>query len=235
MTTCFCTLAIHAIYRERARLLCADLAPAPLLILTDEPSDFADLSVQAIRHVPTGPMAADYLARLPATGNNQGAAAYHDKRFAIQAALRDFDTAIFLDADSRFEGVPQFAAYLPGLAVTTVVCNSIAGHLETCGSWRRSAFEELAFDLMGNMDALRAAKWCHEACFAVTKDGNEHQFFSVWGRAAAALQERGVFSGEGGVIGLAAACAGWAVDYEVLAPLAALVRHEGGGPKNARP
>jgi hypothetical protein len=85
---------------------------------------------------------------------------------------------------------------------------------------------------MGNADALHAAKWCHEACFAVTKDGNERQFFSAWGRAADAMQEGGVFSGEGGVIGLAAACAGWAVDYEVLVPLAALVRHEGGGPKN---
>src|SRR5438270_9828740 len=106
-----------------------------MVILTDEPSDFADLPVQAIRHVPTGPMATDYLARLPATGNNQGAAAYHDKRFAIQAALRDFDTAIFLDADSRIEGVPPLPGYPPGLAVTAVVRNSIAGHLETCGSW----------------------------------------------------------------------------------------------------
>src|SRR5437016_3855893 len=137
MPTCFCTLAIHAIYRERARLLCADLAPAPVLILTDEPADFADLPVQAIRHVPTGPMAADYLARLPATGNSKGAAAYHDKRFAIQAALRDFDSVIFLDADSRFEGTLQLPCYPPGLAVTRVVRNSIAGHLETVGSWRR--------------------------------------------------------------------------------------------------
>lgn len=232
MATCFCTLAIHAIYRERARLLCEDLAGAPLIILTDEPADFADLPVRAIRHAPTGPMAADYLARLPATGNNQGAAAYHDKRFAIQAALRDFDTAIFLDADSRVEGVPRFPGYPAGVAVTTVVRNTIAGHLETCGSWRRAAFEELARDLAGDAEALHAAKWCHEACFAVTKDGDEPRFFSAWGRAAEVLQRRGVFSGEGGVIGLAAACAGWAVDYEVLAPVAALVRHEGGGPKS---
>lgn len=232
MATCFCTLAIHAIYRERARMLCADLSPAPFLILTDEPSDFADLPVQAIRHAPTGPMAVDYLARLPATGNNKGAAAYHDKRFAIQAALRDFDTAIFLDADSRIEGVPLLPDYPPGLSVTTVVRNTIAGHLETCGTWRRSAFEDLARDLMGNVDALHAAKWCHEACFAVTKDGSEHRFFSAWDQAANTLQQREVFSGEGGVIGLSAACAGWAVDYEVLAPFAVLVQHEGGGPKN---
>jgi hypothetical protein len=232
MAICFCTLAIHAIYRERARLLCADLAPASLLILTDEPSDFSDLPVQAIRHAPTGPMAIDYLERLPKTGNNKGAAAYHDKRFAIQAALRDYDTAIFLDADSRFAGVPQPREYPPGLAVTTVVRNSIAGHLETCGTWRRPAFHDLATDLTGSTEILNSAKWIHEACFAVTKDGNEDRFIETWGRGANAFQQRGVFSGEGGVIGLSAAIAGWSVDYERLVPLAALVQHEGGGPKN---
>ena len=48
-SVCFCTLAIHAPYRRRARLLCADTAPAPWVVLTDEPSDFADLPVRAIR------------------------------------------------------------------------------------------------------------------------------------------------------------------------------------------
>src|SRR6267378_6541129 len=93
VTVCFCTLAIHPPYRRRARLLCA--APTvPWLVLTDEPDDFADLQVRAIRHAPTGPMAVDYLARLPPTGAGRGAAAYHDKRFALLAALEDFDTAI---------------------------------------------------------------------------------------------------------------------------------------------
>jgi hypothetical protein len=35
------------------------------------------------------------------------------------------------------------------------------------------------------------------------------------------------------VIGLAAAYAGWTVDYEALAVLGAAVQHEGGGPKRA--
>jgi hypothetical protein len=47
--------------------------------LTDEPDDFAALPVRAIPHAPTGPMAVDYLARLPPTGEGRGAAAYHDK------------------------------------------------------------------------------------------------------------------------------------------------------------
>src|SRR5216110_805184 len=105
MTVCFCTLAIHAPYRRRARRLCA--APTlPWIVLTDEPADFATLPVRAIRHAPTGPMAVDYLARLSPTGEGRGAAAYHDKRFALLAALEDFDTAIYVDADSRISSLP---------------------------------------------------------------------------------------------------------------------------------
>ncbi len=233
MAACFCTLAIHAPYRRRARLLCADAAPAPWVVLTDEPADFADLPVRALHHVPTGPMAVDYLRALSATGNGAGAAAYHDKRFALRAALQDFDTAIFIDADSRLEAMPPLGVFPPGLAVLPVVRESIATHLETCGSWRRPAFAELARDLLGDAEALQAARWCHETCYAVTKDGNEGQFFAAWERGADFLQQRGVFSGEGGVMGLAAAYAGWTTDYEALAGIGPRIRHEGGGPKEA--
>ncbi len=232
MSVCFCTLAIHAPYRARARLLCADLVAAPWFVLTDEPSDFADLPVRAIRHTPTGPMAIDYLQRLGPTGNGQGAAAYHDKRFALQAALQDFDTAIFLDADSRISALPPVAAFPIGLAVVPVVRKSVADHLETCGRWRLDAFEELARELLGDPAGLHAARWCHETCYAVTKDGNEHRFFWAWERGASLLQQRGVYSGEGGVMGLAAAYAGWTTDYEALAGIVPFVLHEGGGPKD---
>jgi hypothetical protein len=233
VAACFCTLAIHAPYRRRARLLCADAAPAPWVVLTDEPADFADLPVRAIRHAPTGPMAIDYLRRLSPTGNGDGAAAYHDKRFALLAALQAFDTAIFVDADSRIGTLPPLGVFPSGLAVLPVVRKSIAEHLETCGPWRLPAFVELARYLMGNADALHAARWCHETCYAVTKDGNEDRFLAAWGRAAGFLQGRGVHSGEGGVMGLAAAYAGWTPDYEALAGIASLIQHEGGGPKEA--
>ena len=45
------------------------------------------------------------------------------------------------------------------------------------------------------------------------------------------MLSRDVFSGEGGVIGLAAASAGWSVDYNALTRIAAAIQHEGGGPK----
>ena len=178
-------------------------------------------------------MAADYLAHLPPTGEKRGAAAYHDKRFALSAALQGFDTALYVDADSRIAALPPLDAFPPGLAVLPVVRTSIIEHLETSGSWRMPVFLELARQLTGNADALAAARWCHEACIAVTRDGREALFFQAWSRAADFLQSRGVFSGEGGVIGLAAACAGWQVDYNMLTSIGAAIRHEGGGPKQA--
>jgi hypothetical protein len=231
VTLCFCTLAIHAPYRRRARLLCADATSVPWIVLTDEPDDFAALPVRAIRHSPTGPMAVDYLARLQPTGEGRGAAAYHDKRFALLAALQDFDTAIYVDADSRITALPPLGVFPSGLAVLPVVTKSVAQHLDTCGSWRMPIFRELARDLTGDANTLQTARWCHETFVAVTRDGRESRFFAAWARAADFLQTRGVYSGEGGVIGLAAAYAGWSVDYKTLPGIAASIRHEGGGPK----
>lgn len=176
-------------------------------------------------------MAVDYLARLPPTGEGRGAAAYHDKRFALLTALQDYDTAIYVDADCRISGLPQLGVFPSGLAVLPVLRKSIAEHLETCGSWRMAVFVELARYLTGDADILQAARWCPERFVAVTRDGRESRFFAAWSLAAEFLQARGVYSGEGGVIGLAAAYAGWSVDYEALTGIAASIQHEGGGPK----
>jgi hypothetical protein len=232
MSLCFCTLAIHAPYRKRARLLCSDAPQVPWVILTDEPDDFLDLPVRAIRHSPTGPMAADYLSYLQATGNGRGAAAYHDKRFAIMAGLKDFDTVVYVDADSRITALPEISPFSSGLAVLPVVRKSIAEHLKTCGSWRMAFFADLALHLTGNTDSLNSAPWCHEALIALTRDGRESRFFEAWSIAADFLQSRKLYSGEGGVIGLAAAYAGWTVDFDSLISLSTSIRHEGGGPKN---
>jgi hypothetical protein len=234
VSICFCTLAIHQPYRDRARLLCNDLCQARWKVLTDKPDDFADLSVDAIEHRPTGPMAVDYLSHLPPTGEGRGAAAYHDKRFAIAAALKDFDTAIYVDADSRLMNCPPLPGFEAGVAVLPVVMKSVGDHLKVCGPWRLTFFSELARHLTGGTKILREARWCHEALIAVTKDGNELRFFEAWSVAAEFLQSRDVYSGEGGVIGLAAAVAGWRIDYETIIPLGNAVSHEGGGPKATR-
>jgi hypothetical protein len=235
MSVCFCTLAITAPYRQCARTLCAEPACGPWVVLTDEPDDFADLPVRAIYHQPTGPTALDYIKRLGPTGQDRGAAAaYHDKRFAVQAALEVHNTAIFLDADSMLcGGVPHINVFPPGLAVLPLLGDSVAAHLDTWGAWRFPAFEELANDLMKDSAILHQARWCHEACYAVTKDGNESRFFWAWEHSANFLQRRGIISGEGGVMALAAAYAGWTRNDTALAPLLPFIQHQGGGPKEA--
>ena len=231
VNACFCTLAIHEAYRERARVLVGDAPGVPWVVLTDEPGEFEGLRVRAIRHVPTGPMAVDFVTKLPPLGNGRGGPAYHDKRFALQAALEEFDTAIFVDADTRIRSLPRLPDFHLGIAVVKEVNASIAEHLSRWGSQRKPAFEQLAVELTGDVEVIKSARWCSEALFAITKDGNESKFFDVWERAAEFLSGKGLYSGEGGVIGLAAVCAGWTVDYTTLGRLAACMRHEGGGPK----
>jgi glutamine amidotransferase-like uncharacterized protein len=84
---------------------------------------------------------------------------------------------------------------------------------------------------MGDANALQSARWVQESLLVVTKDGNETRFFEAWARAADFLHARDVFTGEGGVIGLCAAYAGWTVDYKRLGRLAAATHHEGLGPR----
>jgi hypothetical protein len=231
MTVSFCTLAIHEPYRRRARLLFSDLPLAPWFVLTDEPDDFADLSVHAIAHQPTGPMAVDYLYGLPPLGT--GTAAYHDKRFALKAALEGFDTAVYVDADSRISGRVLLRAFPSGIAVHSETRWSIEQHLAAYGSWRKPVFTELAEHLFGDNAVLSVAHWCPENVVAITKDGRESRFFEAWTEAAEFLQGRNVYSGEGGVIGLAAAYAGWEVNFDSLHPLVSVILHEAGGPKAA--
>ena len=105
-------------------------------------------------------------------------------------------------------------------------------HPRTLPSAGSPPLVDLARHLTGDDKILLTARWCHEALIAVSRDGREAPFFMAWSRAAHFLQDRGVYSGEGGVIGLAAAYAGWGVDYEAIPGIAASIHHEGGGPKD---
>jgi hypothetical protein len=231
-SVCFCTLAIGEPYRVRARQLCMDAAPIPAIVLTDEPGDFEDLDVHAVAHTATGPMASDYHRLGIEIGRGRGAAAYHDKRFALMAGLESFETAILIDADTRLARRPTLRRFPPGLALRPGLRESIGEHLGRWGPQRAPIFEALAIELFGTSDVLATAHWCSEGCLAVTREGRETEFFDAWGRGADFFQSRETYSGEGGVIGLAAAYAGCSVDYEALAGVFRVIRHEGGvGPR----
>lgn len=211
-------------------MLLGDAPRVPWIVLTDEPGDFEGLTVRAIRHLPTGPMAEEFL-KLGWIGNGRGRPAYHDKRFVLQEALKEFETAIFFDADSRLSKLPKLPDFPPGIAVVKEVQASISDHLRRYGPDRLPAFEALAAELTGSAETLKSARWCSEMLFAVTKDGNESKFFEAWARSAEFLHSKNVYTGEGGAIGLAAVCAGWTVNYKTLTRLAAATHHEGLGPK----
>ena len=51
-------------------------------------------------------------------------------------------------------------------------------------------------------------------------------FFDAWARSAEFLHSKDTFTGEGGVIGLAAFCAGWTVDYKNSNPWPSLQKKE---------
>ena len=211
-------------------MLVADAPQLPWIVLTDQPEDFDGLALRAVHHSPTGPMAEEFLTKW--TPNGQGRPAYHDKRFALQAALKEFDTAIFVDADTRMSDIPKLPVFPSRICVVKEVQASIVEHLSRYGSDRLPAFEELSVRLTGSKETLKTARWCSEALFAITKDGNESKFFDAWDHCAEFLQSKNLFSGEGGVIGLAVVCAGWTVNYRALSRLAAATRHEGLGPKS---
>jgi hypothetical protein len=124
--------------------------------------------------------------------------------------------------------LPEFPL---GIAVWAENRLSIEQHFAVYGSWRRPVFAELAKNLFGDDAILKTAYWCPENLIAITKDGRESLFFKAWTEAAEFLQCRGVYSGEGGVIGLAAAYAGWEVNFDALRYLASAIHHEAGGPK----
>src|SRR5262249_30434135 len=115
-----------------------------------------------------------------------------------------------------------------GLALLPRSRESIAEHLGRWGPQRIPIFEALAFELFGTPEVLATAHWCSERCLAVTREGRETEFFDTWGRCADFFQRREMYSGEGGVIGLAAAYADCSVDFEALDEVARVIQHEGG-------
>ena len=96
---------------------------------------------------------------------------------------------------------------------------TIDEHLLVYGAHRRPFYERLAVELVGSAGALTSAWWIYEDCFAVTGDGRESSFFEAWDRGASVCHsDAAMYTGEGGVIGLAAASAGWSVDLRGALP-----------------
>jgi hypothetical protein len=193
---CFCTLALRKKYQQLTKTLAEDLqkyAPQSKIVVgTDAPQYFDNVpNVIAFKH-------------------NQKSIlhCYNDKRFVLAESLKLFPTAIFIDADTRLiESLPDSLDFTLGI----VGCNqSLVEHNK---KYRPRDFPNLIKVSEKLGISSEGVKWIGESLFIVTRDeGKEQEFLEWWGKIALYLEMKGMHSGEGSIMGLAAAKVGWTVD-----------------------
>jgi len=84
----------------------------PWFVLTDDPDDLFKICPCSDPARPDGSDGVDYLALLPPTGEEARPPPITTKGFALLAALENFDTAIYLDAD---RASPNFRGSTPSI------------------------------------------------------------------------------------------------------------------------
>ncbi|MEP0868182.1 hypothetical protein NDA01_00030 [Trichocoleus desertorum AS-A10] len=206
---CFCTLALGEKYQHFASLLIKDLsknAPQiPIVILTDNPKKF-----EAYRNV------ISYFHTQKSVG------AYHDKRWAIAKSLEAFNSCIFLDSDVRIlQPIPDRLEWIDTPGIQAKSCFTMPHHYSKVFSDKASqslikefdvvvrASRKISLDFL-NEDIYFVKEWL----FSVTRDsGREQEFLMWWDKLEKYFELRGICGSEGAIIGLAAAKAGFEVNY----------------------
>ena len=190
---CFSVLAFKPKYQRLAKRLAADVArvsPKTVLVIgTDHPKAFDECSnVCAFKLKKQGILHC-----------------YNDKRFVIEKALQQFKTVIQIDADTQIVGtLPQAIAPSPGIAGSYLA--NMVEHSQKYNPTRLSHLNRLARKVRQHPED---ASFVGEALFAITAEGQQAKaFIQQWDSMARYLELRGVHSGEGNIIGLAAAAAG---------------------------
>lgn len=162
-----------------AQLLATDLAQfAPdhvLILYTNQPHHFAaQANVHVVNHA------------------RRGVLPYHERRFAIAAALKLVPTVMYLDADVRIcAPIPPDLQFLPGLTARS--CGNLHQHLQAQqqrhpGSaqlrHKMNVIEKMAHRI-GVDPAHPDLKFINEFLFVVQQDqGREQQFLQLWGDLA---------------------------------------------------
>lgn len=202
---CFCTLALGSKYRGLAKELAQGLElhfpGIILLVYTDQPQDFGDRhNIVAVKHHQKG---IRYC--------------YNDKRFVIGAALSQYHSVIWVDADTKIvASIPDDIHWLPGITSGNFI--PIFEHSRNKKVPQR---QELIRKLGTKLGIdLESTNYVHEDLFIITSDGGkEQEFIKQWGILANYFEINGVHHGEGNSIGLAASKVGWNVNshnYEVV-------------------
>lgn len=198
---CFCTLATGKRYRTHAKMLANDLekhSPSTeFIVLTDKPIEFKEFSnVQAFHH------------------KIQSIKGYHDKLFVLQKALELYDTCIFLDSDVRILGtVPSDMEFLPGITARTG--SNIIKH-NSASDYRKQKYLPIILELGQKLSInLEQTSWIHEFMFTLKKDnGKEEELLRLWSDISQIFEKKGIYNGEGSIIGLSAAASGLTIRYD---------------------
>lgn len=193
---CFCTLALGQKYRLMINNLAEDLdkyAPDTRLIVgTDRPEELKKLkNVSGFKLVQQGIFSC-----------------YNDKRFVLQKGLLEFSKAIFIDADTRINGpIPERIECSPGINGCYA---NILDHINKYRPENIAEIKKVATKLNIN---LHEVDWIGDSLFIVTRDnGKEKEFLAAWGKIASYLELKGMHSGQGNIMGLAATKIGWKVE-----------------------
>lgn len=198
---CFCTLATGKRYRTHAKMLANDIQKhsptTQFIVLTDKPIEFQEYSnVQAFYH------------------KIQSIKGYHDKLFVLQKALELYDTSIFLDSDVRIIGtVSSDMEFLPGITARTGT--NIIKH-NSASDRAKQKYLPVILELGEKLSInLEQTSWIHEFMFALKKDnGKELEFFRLWSDISQIFELKGIYNGEGSIIGLSAAASGLTIRYD---------------------
>jgi hypothetical protein len=196
---CFCTLALGKKYRILAKQLAENLstysAKTKLVVLSDRPQDFQNCqNVLAFEHHQQGILYC-----------------FNDKRFVLEKALEYFEAAIHIDADTRIiSTVSPDLHWQPG--ITAGHQENLVEHVQKYTPERLSLLNRVA-DKLGI--AIANVTYIGESLYIVARDnGKEKEFFKEWGRIAHFLEMNRIHSGDGNLMGLAAAKVGWTVAKE---------------------
>ena len=130
---------------------------------------------------------------------------YHDKRLVLEKALSLFRVAINIDADTKIIGkIPEDIEFEPGIFGRH---ENLIEHIKKNRPSSWEMIENVASKL--NIDCQKA-KWIGESLYIVVRDeGREKEFIKQWGIIGRYLELKGMHSGEGNAMGLAAAKVGW--------------------------
>lgn len=195
MNFCFCTLALGNKYRLMTKQLAEDLdkyCPSAVIVVgTDVTSDLDRCSnIIAFEHQQKGILHC-----------------YNDKRFILERALLEFSSAIYIDADTRIiESIPLNLEFPPGL---TGLFKNALKHISQYRPQDLGKIKDVAAKLNIPIDKVN---WIGESLFVVTREeGKEKEFLQMWDKITSYLELKGMHSGEGTVMGLAANKIGWNV------------------------